>query len=181
MSRAVNVFCAASEGARPEYAALARQVGAALASAGATVVYGGGGRGLMGALAEGALQRDGRVIGVIPGFMVHKERAHRGIAELRLVNSMPERKQVMADLADAFLALPGGVGTLDELFEVITWRQLGLHRKPIVVCDAFGCFGPLRAWFERAVTDGFVPPATVPAFEPDPDAAVQAVLLEKPG
>ncbi len=172
MSQTVNVFCAASDGARPEFRELASDVGRMLAQRGLGIVYGGGGRGMMGALADGAISASGRVIGVIPEFMIEKERAHTGVAEMRVVQTMLERKKVMADLADGFLALPGGVGTLDELFEVITWRQLRLHDHPIVVLDAYGCFAGLRTWFERGVSDGFLPQKTVPAFCQTPEEAL---------
>ncbi|HZY83935.1 MAG TPA: TIGR00730 family Rossman fold protein, partial [Gemmataceae bacterium] len=127
----VCVFCGSSSGTRPEYAAAARRFGAALAGRGLGLVYGGGHVGLMGALADAVLAAGGEVVGVIPQALVDRELAHGGLTELLVVNTMHERKALMADRADAFAALPGGFGTADELFEILTWAQLGLHAKPV--------------------------------------------------
>lgn len=155
----ICVFCGSSSGANPRFAELAEQLGGLLAAQGLGLVYGGASVGLMGRLADAALAGGGEVIGVIPQSLVDMEVAHDGLSDLRVVASMHERKAAMADLADAFIALPGGIGTLDELAEVLTWAQLGLHTKPIGLLDANGYFGPLLAFFDRAVRDRFLQPA----------------------
>jgi uncharacterized protein (TIGR00730 family) len=134
----------------------ARAAGASIARRGWGVVYGGASVGSMGAIADAALASGGEVQGVIPRSMVDRELAHPGLARLWVVETMHERKAKMHELADAFLALPGGCGTLDETFEAITWMQLGLHRKPIGFLDTSGFWQPIARWFERAVADGFV-------------------------
>lgn len=154
--KSIGVFCAARAGSRPEYVDLARETGGAIARRGLRLVYGGGGRGLMGALADGALEAGGEVTGVIPAMLVTQEKAHRGVEDQRIVETMLERKTVMAELSDAFLALPGGLGTMDELFEMLTWTQLGLQRKRCALLNAFGCYDGLIAWLDRTVEDGFV-------------------------
>lgn len=155
---AVCVFCGSSSGSRPEYVAAARETGAALAARGITLVYGGGGRGMMGAVADGALGAGGEVVGVIPSWMMTKEAAHPGVQRMLEVDSMLERKTRMAELSDAFLVLPGGLGSLDELFEMATWSQLHLHgrAKPLGVLNVAGYYDDLRRWFDRAMADGFV-------------------------
>lgn len=155
---AVCVFCGSSQGNRPEYIQAARDTGAALAARGITLVYGGGGKGMMGAVADGVLDAGGQAIGVIPSWMVEKEAAHPGVQQMIEVETMLGRKTRMAELSDAFLVLPGGLGTLDEFFEMATWSQLHLHGrpKPIGVLNVQGCFDHLRGWIERAVEDGFV-------------------------
>jgi uncharacterized protein (TIGR00730 family) len=154
--RRLCVFCGASPGRDPAHAALARDVGAGLAARGIGVVYGGGRVGLMGALADGALGAGGEVIGVIPRGLVERELAHRGVTELRVVETLHERKAVMASLADGFVALPGGLGTLEELAEAMSWAQLDLHDKPCGVLDPTGYFEPLIAFLDRAVEEGFL-------------------------
>ena len=156
MLKRVGVFCGSSTGARPEYAAAAREVGRLLAGRGIELVYGGGNVGLMGALADACLAAGGRVIGVIPGLLETKELAHRGLTELRVVETMHERKALMADLSDAFLALPGGYGTWDEFCEVLTWSQLGIQRKGAGLLNVCGYYDPLIALADRAVEEGFV-------------------------
>jgi uncharacterized protein (TIGR00730 family) len=154
----VAVFCGSSSGRDPAFAAAARELGARLAAEGRTLVYGGGRVGLMGVLADAALAGGGRVIGVIPEALAAREVAHLGLSELRVVASMHVRKATMADLAEAFVALPGGFGTLDELFEIVTWAQLGLHAKPIALLEVSDYFAGLRELVERAVADGLVRP-----------------------
>lgn len=149
----VCVFCGSSPGAREDYAATARQLAGDLVARGCELVYGGGNVGLMGVVADAVLARGGRVIGVIPEVLLAKEVAHRGLTELRVVASMHERKAVMADLADAFVALPGGLGTLEELFEVLTWSQLGLHAKPCGLLNVCGYFDGLLAFLDHAVQE----------------------------
>ena len=154
--RRLCVFCGASPGRAPGHAALARDVGAGLAARGIGVVYGGGRVGLMGALADGALGAGGEVIGVIPRGLVERELAHGGVTELRIVETLHERKAVMASLADGFVALPGGLGTLEELAEALSWAQLDLHDKPCGVLDPTGYFDPLLTFLDRAVEEGFL-------------------------
>jgi uncharacterized protein (TIGR00730 family) len=156
--RSVCVFAGSSEGDDPAFAAAARALGQAIATSGRTLVYGGGKVGLMGALADAALAAGGRVIGVIPRALMKKEVAHASLTELRPVASMHERKATMADLADAFVALPGGLGTLEELFEVWTWAQLGLHDKPVGLLRVGDFFDRLLAFLDGAVDHRFLRP-----------------------
>jgi hypothetical protein len=153
---AVTVFCGSSAGTNPAFRDAAVALGRALAVSGRTLVYGGGHVGLMGLLADAALGAGGHVVGVIPEALMAREVGHRGLPDLRVVGSMHERKALMADLGDAFVALPGGFGTLDELFEAVTWAQLGFHRKPIGLLDVDGYFEPLLRFADRSVADGFV-------------------------
>jgi len=155
----VCVFCGSSDGARAGYAGAARAMGAALARRGIGLVYGGGRVGLMGILADAVLEGGGNVIGVIPQAMVSKELAHRGLTELRVVASLHERKAMMAELADAFVALPGGYGTFEEFCEIVTWAQLGLHVKPCALLNVEGYYDPLLALFDHALEERFVRPA----------------------
>jgi uncharacterized protein (TIGR00730 family) len=152
----ILVFCGSSPGARPEYAASATQLGRLLAERGLGLVYGGASVGLMGAVADAALAAGGEAIGVIPRRLVEREIAHAGLSELHVVDSMHERKALMAELSDGVIALPGGSGTLDELFELFTWSQLGLHRKPIGLLDVAGYWQPLLAFLEHAVNERFL-------------------------
>lgn len=154
--RRVCVFCGSSAGARPEYVTAARKLGELLADRGVGVVYGGASVGVMGALADGALDRGGEVVGVIPEALQVRELPHRGVTRMHVVGSMHERKALMAELSDAFVALPGGLGTLEELFEVLTWGQLGLHRKACGLVNVAGYFDGLLAFLDRAVAEGFV-------------------------
>ena len=152
----ICVFAGSNSGANAEYLAGARELGRALAERQIGLVYGGARVGLMGALADEALSGGGHVIGVIPEALVTKEIAHRGLSELRVVKSMHERKAMMADLADGFVALPGGWGTLEEFFEVLTWGQLGLHRKACGLLNVQGYFDRLLAFADHCVEEGFV-------------------------
>ena len=154
--RRVCVYCGSSVGNRTEFAAAARDFGTALAGRGLELVYGGGGIGLMGVVADAVLNAGGRVTGVIPHTLVAREQAHPGGVEMIYVDTMHERKARMAALADAFVALPGGYGTLEELFETVTWAQLGIHRKPCAVLNVAGFFDPLLALLDGAVADGFI-------------------------
>jgi uncharacterized protein (TIGR00730 family) len=154
--RRVCVFCGASSGRQTAYAGAAHAFGAAVASRGLGLVYGGGRVGLMGALADGALAAGGEVVGVIPQALVERELAHGGLTELHVVGSLHERKALMADLADGFVALPGGFGTLDELMEQLTWSQLGLHSKPVGLLDVEGYWRPLISLARHATEEGFV-------------------------
>lgn len=150
------VFCGSSPGANPSYIATARALGRELAARELGLVFGGSGVGLMGALADGALAAGGEVTGVIPRALEAKELAHRGLTRLEVVASMHERKARMAELADGFVALPGGMGTLEELAEILTWAQLGLHRKPCGLLDVAGYWQPLVAFFDHAVEERFL-------------------------
>jgi uncharacterized protein (TIGR00730 family) len=152
------VFCGSSRGRREAYFAAARETGAELARRGIGLVFGGGSVGLMREVADAALAGGGEVIGVIPEALVAMEVAHHGLADLRIVGSMHERKALMAELADAFVALPGGFGTLEEFCEVLTWSQLGLHAKPCGLLNVEGYYDPLLALFDHAVEERFVHP-----------------------
>jgi uncharacterized protein (TIGR00730 family) len=154
--RRVCVFAGSAEGKRPEYAEVAEDLGRVLAARGLGLVYGGGRVGLMGRLATAAMAGGGEVIGVIPEALHEREVGHEGISELRRVPNMHERKAQMSALADAFVALPGGLGTLEEVFEMWTWGQLGFHRKPIGLLDVSGYWAPLIAMLDRMVEEGFV-------------------------
>ena len=156
--KSVCVFCGSSPGARPSYRDGAERLATAIAKRGLDLVYGGASVGLMGALADAALAAGGRVVGVLPRALDRKEIAHAGLSELRVVDSMHERKAQMAERADAFVALPGGIGTLEEWFEVLTWSQLGFHAKPCGLLDVDGYFAPLLALLDRAVHERFVTP-----------------------
>lgn len=151
----VAVFCGATPGHDPRHGDAAEAMGRALARAGMRLVYGGGRVGLMGRLADGALAEGGSVVGVIPTFLRARELAHGGIAEMIVTDSMHTRKARMVELSDAFVSLPGGLGTLDETIEAITWRQLGLHDKPIVLCDVAGSARALLSVFDAAIGMGF--------------------------
>jgi uncharacterized protein (TIGR00730 family) len=152
------VFCGSSEGGRPGYADAARRLGAELVARGIGLVYGGGAVGLMGVIADAVLALGGEAIGIIPEPLVARELAHRGLTELRIVGSMHERKATMAALADGFIALPGGFGTLEETFEILTWAQLGIHAKPVGVLNVEGYWDGLRQLVGQAVAEGFVRP-----------------------
>lgn len=154
----VCVFCGSSPGARPEFGEAAEAMGRAIANAGLGLVYGGASVGLMGWVADAALAVGGEVIGVIPQSMSKKELAHGGLTELHVVDSMHARKAMMADLASAFVALPGGLGTFEELFEILTWSQLGMHRKPVGVLNIAGYYDPLLSLVTHAVSERFVRP-----------------------
>jgi uncharacterized protein (TIGR00730 family) len=154
----VGVFCGSQSGANPAYAAAARGLGAELARRGLGLVYGGGRVGLMGELALAALSAGGRVVGVIPHALSAKEIALAEATELVVVDTMHARKALMADRSDAFVALPGGFGTCDELFEILTWAQLGIHRKPIGLLNVNGFFTPLLGWLDHVVAEGLLKP-----------------------
>jgi uncharacterized protein (TIGR00730 family) len=154
--KSVCVYCGSSAGTDPAFAAAARQVGHTLAKQDITLVYGGGRAGLMGEVADATLAAGGKVIGVIPQRLVEKEAAHQGLTQLHVVPDMHTRKAMMARLAEGFIALPGGVGTLEELFETFTWLQLGYHKLPVAVLDVAGYYAPLAALMRKSVESGFV-------------------------
>jgi len=155
----ICVFSGSSPGARPAYREMARDLGTALARAGLGVVYGGASVGLMGVLADAVIESGGEVIGVMPQALVDKELAHAKLTELRVVPSMHVRKQTMADLGDGFVALPGGMGTIEELTEILTWAQLGMHRKPCGVMNVEGYYDRFIHFLDHAVAERFVTPA----------------------
>jgi uncharacterized protein (TIGR00730 family) len=155
-ARAICVFCGSSPGDDPAFVAAAEALGRAAATSGRALIYGGSKSGLMGAVANAALSAGGRVTGVIPRSLMKKELAHESLTDLRVVGGMHDRKAAMADLADAFVALPGGLGTLEEFFEVWTWAQLGLHTKPIALLRVPGFFDPLIQFLDALVTHRFV-------------------------
>jgi uncharacterized protein (TIGR00730 family) len=177
------VFCGSSPGARPAYAEATAEVARLLVGEGVGVVYGGGHVGLMGVLADTAMSAGGEVIGVMPQGLVDREIGHTGITELRVVGSMHERKALMADLADAFIALPGGAGTLEELFEVYTWAQLGLHAKPCGLLDVEGYFSGLVDFLDHAVSERFLREEhrAMLIVESDPRALIERLREFEPG
>jgi uncharacterized protein (TIGR00730 family) len=167
--RRLCVFCGASPGRDPGYVALAASVGEGLARRGIGVVFGGSRVGMMGAVADAALAAGGEVIGVIPRRLVDREVAHRGLTDLRIVETLHERKAGMAALADGFIALPGGLGTLEELAEVASWAQLSLHTKPIGLLGRDGYWDHLLRWLDHAVEEGFLAPANRALVQQDAD------------
>jgi uncharacterized protein (TIGR00730 family) len=172
--RAVVVFCGSRNGHDPALREAAVALGHGMAEGGLRLVYGGGRVGLMGAVADAVLAAGGEVVGVIPEFLTKLEVAHEGLTELVITDSMHSRKRLMFDLADAFVTMPGGLGTLDETVEIVTWRQLGLHNKPIFVCDVGGWAHALLAAFEATVSGGFASETARCLFEVVPD--VPAIL-----
>ena len=178
----VCVFCGSSRGAGEQWGAAARSLGTLLAERGIDLVYGGGQVGLMGEVANAALAGGGKVVGVIPAGLFTREVAHRGVTELHEVASMHERKALMYDLSDAFIALPGGFGTLDELAEVVTWTQLGLHGKPTVLLDVEGFWNPLIALLDGMTASGFLKPQNRDLLHvrDDPEAALAYLAAAEP-
>ncbi len=166
----ICVYCGSRPGLLPEYREAAFSFGRLLARRRLTLVYGGGKVGLMGALADGAVAENGKVIGVMPRRLIDKEIAHRGIAELHSVQTMHERKTKMADLSDAFVALPGGIGTLEEIFEVYTWTQLNFQAKPCAFLNVAGFYSPLIKFLDHVVAQRFVKPEHYQALIVDDDA-----------
>jgi len=169
--RSVCVFCGAHPGRRPEYLAAAADLGRVLAARGLRVVYGGAHVGLMGALADAALAAGGEVVGVIPGLLVDAEVAHPGLSDLRVTGSMHERKALMAELSDGFIALPGGLGTLEEFAEIVTWAQLGLHAKPTGLLNLLGYYDGLLRFLDHATQERFVRPGDREQILARPSAA----------
>jgi len=153
---ALCVYCGSSDRGDPQHLEAAATLGRLAAQDGVEIVFGGGHVGLMGALADGALAADGRVTGIIPQYLEDRELGHRGVTDLVIVDSMHARKQKMFELSDAFCILPGGLGTLDETFEILTWRQIGLHDKPVVLVDLAGYWQPLRALIAHQVAQGYL-------------------------
>lgn len=175
--RRICVFCGSTSGAQPEYAAAARALARAIAARGLGLVYGGGNVGLMGVVADAMLAAGGEVVGVIPHTLMAREIGHTSVTTLHVVDSMHERKALMADLADAFIALPGGIGTFEEWFEAVTWTQLGLHRKPCGLLNVNGFYDGLIGFMEHAWTERFIKPETraIVRYAADPAALLDAL------
>lgn len=173
----ICVFCGSSPGVRPAYVESARELGRSLVDADMELVYGGGGVGLMGALAQSVLDAGGMVTGVIPRLLVEKELAHKHLSDLHIVESMHERKALMAQLADGFIALPGGIGTLEEFVEILTWSQLGIHQKPCGLLNLEGYYHRFLEFFHHMIEEQFAPPETVQTLvvSAKPDALLQAM------
>ena len=178
----ICIFCGSSTGTRPTYADAARAMGQAMLRRRIGLVYGGGNVGLMGTVADTVMQGGGEVIGVIPEALVTRELAHTDITQLITVHSMHERKAKMAELSDAFIAMPGGYGTFEEFCEIITWAQLGLHRKPCGLLNVQGYYDPLLTLFDRAVAEGFLRPENrrLVIEESEPDRLLQALTNYSP-
>jgi uncharacterized protein (TIGR00730 family) len=175
----VAVFCGSRMGAQPGFAEAAAALGTGLAHAGMRLVYGGGRIGLMGALADAALAAGGQVLGVIPQFLQSWEVAHRGVSDMIVTDSMHARKQRMAEVADSFVMLPGGLGTFDETLEIITWRQLGLHAKPVLLCDIAGSAAPMVGLMDGAIAHGFASPEIRAYFERQEGVAATLARLSE--
>ena len=180
MLKLVCVFCGSSVGNNPEYRHTAGRLAHELTRRNIGLVFGGGRVGLMGVIADTVLAAGGHVIGVIPHALVAREVAHKGLPDLRVVNSMHERKAMMAELSDAFIALPGGFGTFEEFCEVVTWTQLGLHRKRCGLLNVRGFYDPLLGLFDRAVADGFVKASNRDLVIADDDPAALLASLDMP-
>jgi uncharacterized protein (TIGR00730 family) len=179
--RSLCVYCGSAGAVAAQYRDAASELGAHLAQAGIALVYGGGRIGLMGLLADAALAGEGKVTGIIPSHLRDAEVAHRGVTELVVVDSMHERKRLMAERADAFAILPGGIGTLDEMFEIVSWKQLRLHDKPILLLDIGGYWAPLRALFDHIIETGFAGAQVRGLLQVVPSvAALMAALLKAP-
>ncbi len=180
--RTVCLYAGSQAGARPAYAEGAERLARLLAREGIGIVYGGGRAGLMGVLADAATEAGGRVTGIIPEQLQARELAHEGLEDLRIVRSMHERKALMAELSDAFVAVPGGIGTLEEIVEVFTWAQLGMHGKPVALLDLDGYYEGLVAFFDHAVDEGFLRPTTrsMLLVEPDPEALLERLRAHEP-
>ena len=174
------MFCGSSTGNRDVYADAARQLGAELARRGIGLVFGGGAVGLMGVVADAVLAAGGHAVGVIPHALVARELAHRALPDLRVVNSMHERKATMAELSDAFIAMPGGFGTFEEFCEAVTWTQLGVHRKSCGLLNIDGFYDPLIAQFDGGVAEGFIKPGNRAIVVAHPDAATLLDALVMP-
>lgn len=157
--KTICIFTGSSSGNNPQHMASARSLGGTVAARGMGIVYGGATIGLMGAVADACLDAGGRVVGVMPKALADLEIAHKGLTEQHIVSTMHERKALMADMSDGFLALPGGLGTLDELFEIWTWGQLGEHQKPVAILNVGGFFDPLLTYLDHVVAEGFIKPA----------------------
>jgi uncharacterized protein (TIGR00730 family) len=185
LSRKICVFTGSRHGSRLDFTEAAKQLGRELIERGYGLVYGGGNVGLMTVIADTVLELNGHVTGVIPDSLVSKEVAHQGLSDLRVVSSMHERKAVMAELSDGFIAMPGGIGTMEEFFEVLSWAQLGLHEKPCALLNVCGYYNPLIQFLDQAVADDFIKPKhrALLIVESEPAALLDrfdALLLSQP-
>jgi uncharacterized protein (TIGR00730 family) len=182
MLLSICVYCGSAKGTNPAYQTSAEEVGKFLADNKIRLVYGGGNVGLMGVVSDTAMAHGGEVVGIIPRFLLEREVGHKEITELRVVESMHERKEMMASLADGFLVLSGGIGTLEELFEVFTWRQLDLHQKPIGILNTNGYYNFLISFLENAVTQGFLHESALAyvLIETDAQTLLQKMLAYRP-
>ncbi len=180
--RSICVFCGSSEGNSPAFANAAKTLGAEISRRGLRLVYGGGKVGLMGIVADAALENNGEVVGVMPEVLVEKEIGHRGITDLKVVGSMHERKKTMADLSDGFVALPGGYGTFEEFMEVLSWAQLSIHEKPCALLNVESFFDPLLEFFDSATSNGFVHPdhRSLVLVENEPKLLLDAMEKHRP-
>lgn len=177
--RSVAVFCGSRFGTNPRYAEACTALGAGIAAAGWRLVYGGGHVGLMGVVADAALAGGAEVLGIIPDFLQRREVAHGGVGRMVITDSMHDRKRQMFDAADAFVTMPGGLGTFDETIEITTWRQLGLHNKPVLVCDVGGWAQPYLHMLHEAVRTGFAGPDTASLYEVLPDVPSVLARLQQ--
>lgn len=175
----ICVFCASANGTQPEYAAAATELGRRIAENGHGLVYGGATVGLMGAIADAVLESGGEVVGVIPGVIMDLEIAHRGLSELHMVGTMHERKALMASRSDAFVALPGGYGTMDEFIEIVTWAQLRIHSKPCVLVNVDGYYDALLRFFDQAVERGLIKPRNRGLIQVARDASEALQIIER--
>ena len=182
MIKRLAVFCGSKLGARPVYAQAATSLGSAMAARGIGLVYGGAANGLMGALAEAVLTGGQSAIGVIPRGLARQEFAHPRLTEAHLVESMHERKAMMSELSDGYLAMPGGFGTMDELFEALTWAQVGLHAKPIGLLNVEGFYDSLLQWVQKGLDEGFVPStlSTALVVDEEPSTLIERLLTHEP-
>ena len=178
-AKCVCVFCGSADGARPEYVAAARDLGRRIAASGYGLVYGGATVGLMGAVADMALAAGGKVVGVIPDVIMDREIGHQGLTELHVVRTMHERKAMLAERADAFVALPGGYGTMDEFIEIVTWAQLRIHAKPCVLVNVGGYYDGLLRFFDDAVHEGFIKPEYRALVQVARDASETLQIIER--
>ena len=177
--RSAVVFCGSRPGRNPAWREAAVELGRGMAEAGIRLIYGGGRTGLMGAVADGALSAGGAVTGIIPDFLQSREVSHTGVADLIVTTSMHIRKHMMSEMADAFIVMPGGLGTMDETMEIITWRQLGLHDKPILIVDVAGWARHVLAMLDGFVADGYSDPESVNLYEVLPDVPSALARLER--
>ena len=173
----ICVFCGSSPGARPAYAEAAKELGRTLVKTGTGLVYGGGSVGLMGILAQSVLEGGGRVTGIIPRLLVERELAFNRLEDLRIVDSMHERKALMAELPDGFIALPGGIGTIEEFVEILTWTQLGIHDKPCGLLNVEGYYKSFLAFFDHMIEEGFIPPGNREMLLVDEDPIALLIKL----
>ncbi len=182
MIKKICVFCGSNSGNKPEYVQAARELGENMAASGIELVYGGGNVGIMGEIANAVLARGGKAVGVIPKTLVDKELAHRSLTELRVVSTMHERKALMSELSDAFIALPGGIGTLEEFFEVLTWAQLGFQKKPCALLNTAGYYDHLISFIGKMVSDGFLHESHrgLMVIEKNPAAVIEKIKSHKP-